>query len=358
MTMVIRPQVQSCTKPVWLDWPLMQTKELASCENVLKPQRKGAPLVWPGHTKFTFVPRPQVIWGNIEQGSGTHTALGQDQRGWQGAARSRGRAYVSLARGGSCAAGPGEPRHFCRPRGRLPNASWPHARQRRGPWQRRYSRALPGAAAAQMQGALAQFGLDSLLYGNEAQRLGRVRLRNESDRSTLALMLFVAAGCLADPAAAVATVEKFAQRFLAMDIGTVETSMGTQVMPDESGPLALGLLRIVNGAARPPIYPLSPAGSTIGSLASGPNAITDVDVDVSRQHLRIWRDGSRWVCQGLGSTNGTMLISGADKSAQVVEPPRSGRSKGTYPPVALERGDILCLGRTTRFLVMALQGAK
>ncbi len=215
-----------------------------------------------------------------------------------------------------------------------------------------------GPAAAQMQGALAQFGLDSLLYGNEAQRLGRVRLRNESDRSTLALMLFVAAGCLADPAAAVATVEKFAQRFLAMDIGTVETSMGTQVMPDESGPLALGLLRIVNGAARPPIYPLSPAGSTIGSLASGPNAITDVDVDVSRQHLRIWRDGSRWVCQGLGSTNGTMLISGADKSAQVVEPPRSGRSKGTYPPVALERGDILCLGRTTRFLVMALQGAK
>ena len=110
----------------------------------------------------------------------------------------------------------------------------------------------------------------------------------------------------------------------------------------------------MNGAARPPIHTLSPLDSTVGSLASGPGAVTDVDVDVSRRHLRIWQEDGRWLCQGLGSTNGTVLLSGADKSMKVVEPPKSER-RGTCPPVELGLGDILILGRTTRFLVMGIQ---
>ena len=56
----------------------------------------------------------------------------------------------------------------------------------------------------------------------------------------------------------------------------------------------------------------------------------DVDIDVSRKHLRIFEDGSAWHAQGLGSTNGTTLISGADKSITEIEPQGSANKK--YPP--------------------------
>lgn len=214
-----------------------------------------------------------------------------------------------------------------------------------------------GPAAIAMQGALAQYGLDALVYGNEVRRIASVRLRREDDRVLLAFMLFVGAGCLADPAAAVGVVERFAQRTLVLDIGTVESASAPSAgAPDTA--VSLGLLRLVDGVARPPIYPLDPSGSVVGSLASGPGAVTDVDVDVSRRHLRVWRDGNRWLCQGLGSTNGTVLVSGQDKGARIVEPPRAGRHGTGYPPVELERGDVLCLGRSTRFLVMALQATR
>jgi hypothetical protein len=212
-----------------------------------------------------------------------------------------------------------------------------------------------GPASQAMQETLADYNLDAAVYRNEVLRLGSVRLRREEDRATLVLMLFVSTGCLADPAAAVGVVEGFAVKTLAVTIGTIETTMGDQAESAPESTVDLGLLRFVNGTARPPIHPLSPAGSIVGSLATGPGAVTDVDVDVSRRHLRIWRQGTRWLCQGLGSTNGTLLVSGADKSTTVVEPPRSGRRASEYPPVPIERGDMLCLGRTTRFLVMNIQ---
>lgn len=210
----------------------------------------------------------------------------------------------------------------------------------------------PGIHA--MQAVYAEYGLDSLMLGNEAQRLSRVQLRNESDRALLVLMLFVAAGCLANADAAVATVEGFAQRTLALCIATIESTAGPSPLPPQLGPAALYLARLVDGNVRKPYYPLNPKGTIIGSLAKEPGSIKNVDVDVSRQHLRIWLDGARWLCQGLDSTNGTVLISAADKSAQTVEPPRSARHGAIYPPVPIESGDILCLGRTTRFYVMSL----
>lgn len=214
-----------------------------------------------------------------------------------------------------------------------------------------------GPAAIEMQGVLAQYGFDALVYGNEVRRIDTVGLRRETDRATLAFMLFVASGCLADPVAAVGTVERFARHTLVTDIGTIVEADHSEADMRPEAPVVLGLLRMVNGVARPPIHPLDPRGSVVGSLASGPGAVTDVDLDVSRQHLRIWYERPRWLCQGLGSTNGTVLISAADKDMQVVEPPRSGRHGITYPPIAIERGDVLCLGRSTRFLVMALQAS-
>lgn len=211
-----------------------------------------------------------------------------------------------------------------------------------------------GPAATQMTEALAAYHLDAQLYRNEVARILQAHLRSERDRPLLLLMLFCIVGCLADPERAVRMVEEFARHKLAQDLATASASF------DGEGPRAenssLGLLRIIDNAAQPPIMPLNPMGSILGSLASGPGAITDVGPDVSRQHARVWFDGSRWLCKGLGSTNGTFIIQGADHSTVVVEPPRSRQTaKIDYPPQELHESDMLCLGSSTRFLVMRMR---
>lgn len=142
---------------------------------------------------------------------------------------------------------------------------------------------------------------------------------------------------------------------------TTELSVGegftAAVEPEVKHAERLGLIRIVGNAAKPPLYPLNEGegGTVIGSLATGTGAITDVDRDVSRRHARVFAKDGYWYVQGLGSTNGTVLISGADMSQRVVEPPRHTRRPGVeYPPVPLWHSDTICLGATTRFLVMKL----
>ena len=75
--------------------------------------------------------------------------------------------------------------------------------------------------------------------------------------------------------------------------------------------------------------------------------------DASREHLRIWLQGEHWYAQGLGSTNGTVLESGAGDGDIVIEPPRDQREPGKiYPPVEIENSDRLHLGLYTTFLVI------
>lgn len=142
-------------------------------------------------------------------------------------------------------------------------------------------------------------------------------------------------------------------------LGTVETTVtsffSTTARP--TGDIRLGLLRVVGNSARPPLRPLTtdPVGSIIGSLTGDENAITDVDSDVSRQHLRIWLQDGRWLAQGLGSTNGSFLISGVDRCRQAIEPPKRERPANfANAPVEIHNGDTLCLGATTRFLAIRI----
>ena len=208
-----------------------------------------------------------------------------------------------------------------------------------------------GSAAYLMATSLTDYNLDAQLYRNEVTRLMQVRLRTERDRPLLLFMLFCITGCLADPTSAVRMIEDFAHNKLTQDLATVSVNLDDGA--DDGSQTSLGLLRIVGNVAQPPILPLNPAGSVLGSLASGPGSVTDVGADVSRIHARVWFDGSRWLCEGLGSTNGTFIISGEDKSTAVVEPPRKQRNqKVTYPPLELHESDILCLGGSTRFLVL------
>lgn len=214
-----------------------------------------------------------------------------------------------------------------------------------------------GRAAAQMCESLEAYGLNAQVYQNEVRRLRRVRLREERDRALMLIMLFCATGCLADARVATTVVEDFARSKLAQDLATV-TAVGeltSGVGQDLNKPVSLGLLRMVNGAARPPIHCLSFAGSMVGSLVSGEGSISNVEPDVSRRHARIWHDGNRWLCTGLGSTNGTTIIRGTNKTVLCVEPPRAnGAGTDPYPPQEIFEGDILCFGKTTQFLVLRI----
>lgn len=187
-----------------------------------------------------------------------------------------------------------------------------------------------GEAADAMRESLSAYGLDDRIYRNACDRIAAPGT-TAADCALPLVTLFVACGCLCDPQAAVEPEVKHAER--------------------------LGLIRIVGNAAKPPLYPLNEGegGTVIGSLATGTGAITDVDRDVSRRHARVFAKDGYWYVQGLGSTNGTVLISGADMSQHVVEPPRHTRRPGVeYPPVPLWHSDTICLGATTRFLVMKL----
>ncbi|WP_204562476.1 FHA domain-containing protein [Collinsella tanakaei] len=211
-----------------------------------------------------------------------------------------------------------------------------------------------GAAATCMHDALADAGIDPMPYTNAVRRIMSLHLELESDRALLLIMLFIVTGCLANPRCAVEMIDRFAATEL-------NASLDTLVAPDNAHNLReadpaesrLGLVRLVGGAFRLPIHELSvaPEGTVIGCLPDSDASIADVDVDVSRQHARIWREHGRWFVADLGSTNGTRVISGADKSVNIIS---AGDGTEASQPFELRNSDILCLGATTRFLVMKL----
>ena len=167
-------------------------------------------------------------------------------------------------------------------------------------------------------------------------------------------------GALADPVQGVATVERFCDSKTGGHFGTTETTVGRGFMSSLEQPHTvapnLGLLRThADNCADMQIHPLTrdPRGTVIGSLPKTSPSITDVGADASREHLRIWLEGEHWYAQGLGSTNGTVLESGAGDGDIVIEPPRDQREPGKiYPPVEIENSDRLHLGLYTTFLVI------
>ena len=212
-------------------------------------------------------------------------------------------------------------------------------------------------AAQAMADALRAWDLDDRLYLNAVAFIAATDLP-EGDHAVLYLMLFIVVGCLGDPQQAVAYTEHFANGKMGYGIRTPDTVIGERASAPAPSAEAvrLGLIRLVDQATKPPVHLLDATeeGTVIGSFAAGDNIISDVDLDVSRRHLRIWSDGSgRWFAQGLDSTNGTTLISGADRTERFVERPRSLREEGPGdPPVELHPGDMLRLGANTTFLAV------
>lgn len=215
-----------------------------------------------------------------------------------------------------------------------------------------------GQAAKEMGALLRHYSLDGNLYANAIRRINASPMPESSDKAVLLVMMFLIAGCLADPEIAAKTTRSFMAKKLSFTFSTLKPAL---VRPDHAAkcadkPIKLGLIRVDNEVACSPIYPLSTSeeGTVIGLFATGSQNINDVDIDVSRNHLRIFKHGNTWYAQGLGSTNGTTLISGADKSVTVVDPQEHATKQCL--PVKINHGDTLCLGKTTRFLILKITG--
>lgn len=217
-----------------------------------------------------------------------------------------------------------------------------------------------GSAALAMRAALSAFGLDGTVYANLVERIARSSTQNDIDGVSLLVMAFIATGCLANPLRAADLVESFARQRIAAYSGTISTTVGdiAELPSAYASEEGLGLIRLIDGVARPPIYALSPTatGTLVGSLASGASAINDVDVDVSRTHLHIWKEGRQLVLPGRRIDQRHRPHFGRRQSIQQVEPPKRERRGADYPPVQLHAADQLCLGRTTRFLVVKIRG--
>ena len=216
-----------------------------------------------------------------------------------------------------------------------------------------------GASGSRMVMLLNAYGLEGRIYANATMRVRSMQLASEGDRAVMVMLAFVAVGCLADPRAASDLVDRFAREKLAREIRTVVSDVQPRVQQTlfDNAPNQLGLVRVINGAVRPPIYPLSQGaqGTVVGSLPTERSCITDVEVDVSRQHLIVWYQYQQWWCQGMGSTNGTFIVRGDTDDIVVVEYPRSAQGRvSESKPIALRAGDTLCLGGQTRFRVVQM----
>ena len=214
---------------------------------------------------------------------------------------------------------------------------------------------------ALMEQALRECHQDLALYRNVLERLARGAGYSVEERAELAMVLFVAAGCSANVKRACAYVLDYVKTVHGGRLETVPAAVmdqGEQPGAVSADPReqaqALGLLRMVGGLVSGGLHWVQPLsdGVEIGALALGPDDINDVEPDVSGHHLRIWcNEAGRWCVQGLGSSNGTVLISGEDGSETVVEPARADAS-ACAEPVEVHAGDELVLAGSTRFMLI------
>lgn len=205
-----------------------------------------------------------------------------------------------------------------------------------------------GDAGQAMDVALAACHQDAHLYRN---MLDRIRLSSGTTvggRAEAALVLFVAVGCSGNVGKAVAYTADYVR---SMHVNLMSTPVMSEVAApglssNEAWCPCLGLIRVRDGYVCGTPYWIEPTGEgvTLGALALGGSDITDVDSDVSAEHARIWHsDCDGWLVKDLGSSNGTLVVDGADRA--------ENRVQGNAA-VSLHAGDELRLGASTVFAVV------
>ena len=206
---------------------------------------------------------------------------------------------------------------------------------------------LRTTGSQQMLDALATCNIDAALLRNMLVYIDHADLDQPQDRSLMLLMLLVITGCTGNPHTASVIVVDYATNVLGSDYHTAQTVFCTP--PADAAPgegTALGLVRINDGhiLKGTPMHVLNATGTTLGLIPKARHTVVDVGDDVSLEHALIWRENGRWLIRDLASTNGTRII--RRDSGEVIE-------VGDVP-VELAVTDTICLGASTRFLVLPM----
>lgn len=215
---------------------------------------------------------------------------------------------------------------------------------------------LTGAPLEEMVAACRAENLDGSLFAN---LVGNVRIHSDlsdADRAAAIMLAYISIGCLGSPARATELVGEFLASITTRGFrtGLTDESGYQDATPAQEDKIAL--VRVIDGSldlSNMHVLSTDPAGTIIGSMSTESNSINDVGPMVSKRHLRVFRtpDGD-WFVQGLGSTNGTKLIDGADKHEVIVELPKALAAGTASEPIPLHVGDALHLAGTTVFLAI------
>ena len=203
---------------------------------------------------------------------------------------------------------------------------------------------LAGDAARDLRLALDAANLDGTLYSNMVVRVEGSSLPLR-ERALALLLLFVETAVRGRPGEAIRLVMARERLLGGTELGT----LGIQAALASPAPAArLALMRCEGSMLYPTrTYPLNEdePGTVIGSMALEPGDVSDVGTSVSRRHLRIWlSDDGFWRVQDLGSTYGSVLVSGETGERVVLGD----------EPVVLGQSDRLILAASTEFLVVAI----
>lgn len=205
-----------------------------------------------------------------------------------------------------------------------------------------------GDAGKAMECALAASHQDAVMYRNALERFSRDASYTPGERAETVMVLFVSVGCTANVRAAVAYTSEYVRTVLGGRMRTpqmVDADMPVELQAPAVPAAALGLLRVAGGYISGNPYWVEPdgPGAVLGSMAPEPGDITDVEVDVSAEHARVWFEGGTWRVCDLGSTNGTRVVSGSTGEEVALAP---------NDPALLCPGDELRLGAATAFMVV------
>lgn len=219
--------------------------------------------------------------------------------------------------------------------------------------------AVFGKEGRAMDRALEAAGQDATVYRNLMERIRQEESLSETERAEAALVLMITAACTADVGRAAAETQGFAFSMFGSGLMTPPPAADALALRQEAFDAAtapwLGLLRLEGSlvVGEPHWVAPSEEGTQIGALALGEGAVSKVGPDVSGLHARLWcDDAGRWWVEGLGSRNGTVLVSGLTGEEMTVEPPAAERREWQAVPVEVAPGDQLRLGQSTTFVLI------
>lgn len=215
---------------------------------------------------------------------------------------------------------------------------------------------ISGGPLEEMRAACKEANLDGSLLSNLVKSIQSHPGLDDGDKASATMLAYIATGCIGSPVRAKELVDGFLSSIASRGFRTEVADESSYVENTSNDDVKMALVRVVDGALDlNNMHVLSEGenGTVIGSMSTEADSINDVGPLVSKRHLRVFKDADGlWWVQGLGSTNGTTLIDGANKREIVVEAPKSERGSNPASPVPLNIGDALHLAGTTVFLAI------